>query len=186
MKLMFSNNLCAAYLVEIIGCFEKYHRKGYLGRTAMQKIAYFCQATGVPIPCSFEIYNYGPYSDQVTFSIDSLLADEVICDRSHSPSAYSNYRISSEGLRFLTEFESRIEPHREQIERVVAGLGGFKPQQLELIATLHFLAARRRSISGRSPSKNEVLSAFFSVKGNKFDKAEVGAWYDSLKEARLA
>ncbi|MGA2876650.1 MAG: hypothetical protein ABSE82_14070 [Nitrososphaerales archaeon] len=185
MKLMFSNTLCAAYLVEIVKSFEKYHGKGYLGRTAMQKLAYFCQATDVPIPCSFEIYNYGPYSDQVTFAVDSLLADEVICDSSNNPSVYSNYRISAHDVKFPPEFENRVRQSQKQIENVVHALGGFKPQQLELIATLHFLAARRRTIYGRTPSKEEVLNAFFGVKGNKFDKAEVGHWYDSLKRAEL-
>lgn len=185
MKLMFSNTLCAAFLVEIVKSFEKFHGKSYLGRTAMQKLAYFCQATGVPIPCSFEIYNYGPYSDQVTFAVDSLLADEVISDTSNNPSVYSNYRISGHDVKFPPELTKRVQQSERQIENVVHALGGFKPQQLELIATLHFVAARRRTIYGKAPSKEEVLNAFFGVKGNKFDKAEVGHWYDSLKRAEL-
>jgi uncharacterized protein len=184
MKLMFSNTLCSAYLVEIVRSFEKYHGNSYLGRTAMQKLAYFSQATGVPIPCSFEIYNYGPYSDQVTFAVDSLLADEVISDCSSSPS-YSNYRMLAQDPKFPIEFEKRIQPFRKQVQTVVKTLGKFKPQQLELIATLHFLANRQKSISGKTPAKEAVLKAFFAVKGAKFGKAEVGVWFDSLKSADL-
>jgi uncharacterized protein YwgA len=80
MSLLFSNNLCAAFLIEIVRSFERSHGSHYLGRTAMQKLAYFSQALGVPIPCSFEIYNFGPYSDAVTFTIESMIADDLIQD----------------------------------------------------------------------------------------------------------
>jgi uncharacterized protein YwgA len=185
MKLMFSNTLCSAFLVEIVKSFSKHHGNGYLGRTAMQKLAYFSQATGVPIPCSFEIYNYGPYSDQVTFAVDSLLADEVICDCSNNSTVYSNYQMADPDPKFHAEFEQRIQPFRRQIDMVVRSLGQFKPQQLELIATLHFLANRQKSIFGRPPAKEDVLKAFVDVKGGKFTRQEVGSWYDSLKTANL-
>jgi uncharacterized protein YwgA len=184
MKLMFSNTLCSAYLVEIVKSFEKNHGSSYLGRTAMQKLAYFSQATGVPIPCSFEIYNYGPYSDEVTFTVESLLADEVLCDTSGT-AAYSNYRMATVKAKFPEDLEKVVAPFRQQIDRVVKTLGGFKPQQLELVATVHFIANRIKSISGKAPAKADVLERFFSVKGEKFPKEDVGRWYDSLKTAKL-
>ena len=72
MELHFSNDICSAFVAEIIKTFRKQYPSGFLGRTAIQKLAYFCQVTGVPSPCSFEIYNYGPYSDEVKFSLDSF------------------------------------------------------------------------------------------------------------------
>ncbi len=87
--------------------------------------------------------------------------------------------------KFPAEFEQRIQPFRRQIDTVVKVLGQFKPQQLELIATLHFLANRQKSIFGKSPDKDDVLKAFVDVKGDKFTRQEVGRWYDSLKTANL-
>ena len=40
--------------------------KGYLGRTALQKIVYFLQISGVPMRYRFDIYHYGPYCDRIT------------------------------------------------------------------------------------------------------------------------
>ena len=80
---VFSKNLCAAYIAAIVRSFEKQSKSGYLGRTALQKLAYFSKELGVPIPCSFEIYTYGPYSDAITFDVDSLLADDVLVDESN-------------------------------------------------------------------------------------------------------
>ena len=81
-NLVYSDDLCSAFLAAIVKSFEQKYPKEYLGRTAMQKLTYFAKAVGIPIPCSFGIYTYGPYSDKVTFSIDSLLADEVLTDLS--------------------------------------------------------------------------------------------------------
>ncbi len=185
MELTFSNNLRAAYLAEFVRAFQKHYPSGFLGRTAIQKLAYFAQATGVPVPCSFEIYNYGPYSDQVTFSVDGLLADEVLMDTSPNSCRYSNYRLTVDYDLFPPELEKKVTPHREQIERVVKNLGSFRPEQLELIATLHFVHHRLESIHRRKPAQSSVVAEFHRIKGDKFSKDEVTAWYGSLRNAGL-
>lgn len=185
MELTFSNNLRAAYLTEFVRAFQKHFPNGFLGRTAMQKLVYFARATDVPVPCSFEIYNYGPYSDQVTFAVDGLLADEVLVDTSPYCSRYSNYRLASDKVLFPQELERKMTPHREQIDRVVKHLGSFRPEQLELIATLHFVHHRLESIHRKKPAQSAVIAEFHKVKGNKFDKHEVTAWYDALKNSGL-
>lgn len=185
MNLAFSNNLLAAYLTEFVRAFQTHYPNGFLGRTAMQKLVYFGKATGVPVPCSFEIYNYGPYSDQVTFKMDGLLADEILADTS-STSKYSNYRLQWRKVPFSPEIEKRIAPHRKQIEMLVKNLGSFRPEQLELIATLHFVHHRLESALGKKPSQSAVFGEFHKIKGDKFSRAEVSAWYDALKRSGLA
>jgi uncharacterized protein YwgA len=182
--LVYSNDTCSAFLAAIVRSFEENHPNGYLGRTAVQKLTYFAKAMGVPIPCSFGIYTYGPYSDTVTFSMESLLADEVVVDRSPKPD-YSNYRLGEHATDLLDAFDGEISPNVETIDRVVRALGGFRPQELELIATIHFIAMRQRQIRRREPGKSDVISEFKSIKGDKFGQQEVSAWYDALKKAGL-
>jgi len=184
MGLTFSNNLRAAYLTEFVRAFEKYYPNGFLGRTAIQKLAYFARAIGVPMPFSFEIYNYGPYSDHVTFAVDGLLADEVLRDTSPNSSKYSNYRLSSRSFRFPSSLQKQVSEFSPQIEAVVKNLGSFRPEQLELIATLHYVHHRQAAL-GRKPTQASVMSDFFRIKGDKFDKNEVSNWYDALKRAGL-
>lgn len=185
MELTFSNHLRAAYLTEFVRSFQKHHPNGFLGRTAIQKLAYFAQATGVPVPCSFEIYNYGPYSDQVSFAVDGLLADEVLMDTSPNSSKYSNYRLATNDAPFPQELEKKVLPHRGQIERVVKSLGSFRPEQLELIATLHFVHHRLESVQRKKPTQSAVFTEFHKIKGDKFGKDQVAAWYHSLRKAGL-
>lgn len=184
MELLFSDNILSAFLVEIVRIFEKRFPTHYLGRTATQKLIYFSRVVGVPIPCSFEIYNYGPYSDEVTFAVDSLLADEVLKDVSLNPSKYSNYKLNDSGFQFRPEISEYISPYLERIDRVICSLGRFEPPQLELLATLHFIAKKIQSLGGEA-TKNTVMNDFFKVKGNKFSADEVSSWYDALKSAQL-
>ena len=123
MELAFSNNIRAAYLTEFVRSFQRHYPNGFLGRTAIQKLVYFGRSTGVPVPCSFEIYNYGPYSDQVTFTVDGLLADEILTDTSANSSRYSNYKLSRKRICFASDIEKKVEPHRKQIEAIAKNLG---------------------------------------------------------------
>jgi hypothetical protein len=181
---VFSKNLCAAYVATIVRSFERQHKSGYLGRTAIQKLAYFSKELGVPIPCSFEIYTYGPYSDAITFDVDSLLADDVLLDQSRDKK-YSNYKLGPRANDFFRMMESDVEAWTRMIDTVVAVFGEFSPQDLELIATLHFVAQRQKTIGRAAPSRESVVDEFRQIKKNKFSIDEINGWYDSLKNAKL-
>ena len=64
----------------------------YLGRTAIQKILYFLQISGVPMRYRFDIYHYGPYCDRLSRDVEWLMADGVLKDASSNTRKYSNYR----------------------------------------------------------------------------------------------
>src|ERR1022692_4227645 len=100
--LVYSDNLLSAFTAAIIRSYQQHvGGRHYLGRTAIQKLVYFAKTLGVPIPSSFEIYTYGPYSDAVTFSVDSMLADDVLKDVSKVPQKYSNYRLGDSANKLL-------------------------------------------------------------------------------------
>lgn len=184
-ELVYSDNPLCAFLTAIVEAFEKHHgNQHYLGRTAMQKLSYFSQVLGVPIPCSFEIYTYGPYAEKVTFAIDSLLADDVLMDRSSS-SNYSNYRLGDNGRQVLGKYKSVVQPYVSRIERVVNTLGKLEPRQFELLATVHFVGGRLKQLKKREPSKKEVIDEFCAIKGDKFDKPTIENVYSALKAAHL-
>ena len=181
---VFSKNLCAAYIAALVRSFERAHKTGYLGRTALQKLAYFSKELGVPIPCSFEIYTYGPYSDSITFDVDSLLADDVLLDQSRDKK-YSNYKLGPAATDFFHAMESDIQTWLPMIDTVVEVFGGFSPQDLELIATLRFVAQRQNTVRMASPTRESVIDEFRQIKKNKFSIDEINSWYDALTNAKL-
>lgn len=182
-ELVYSNDRCSAFITAIVKAFEADHPASYLGRTAIQKLTYFAKVLGVPVPCSYGIYTYGPYSDTVTFAVESLLADDVIVDTSTNPK-YSNYRLGHNAEELLSVFAQEIDPHADKIGQTVKALGSFGPNELELIATLHFIAQRQIQTGGQS-SKNSVVLEFKSIKRDKFHNDEISKWYDALVKAGL-
>lgn len=184
MSLLFSNDLLSAYVTEVVKSFDSLRPSGYLGRTALQKLIYFCKAVGVPIPCSFEIYNFGPYSEEVTRSATALLADEALQDRSYT-GAYSSYTVGTNANEFSKEFLDDVARFRPTIDSIVRVLGPSKPETLELVATLHFVNARQRGISGSRPAKGSVIGEFKSIKGNKFSDEDIDYWYCWLEQSNL-
>ena len=181
--IVYSDDLCSAFVTAIVKSFEEHHPEGYLGRTAMQKLAYFAKVLGVPIPCSFGIYTYGPYSDTVTFSVESLLADEVLIDQSKNPK-YSNYRVGNNSEELLNAYADQLEPHKGAIDRIVEVLGRFDHRDLELIATLHFVARRQRQRTGEL-NNAAIIAEFKSIKKDKFTDEDINTWYKALKNAML-
>lgn len=184
-NLAYSDDLCSAFMALIVECYAKHiGDRHFLGRTAMQKLVYFAKVLGAPIPCSFEIYTFGPYSDTVTFAMDSLLADDVLKDISNKPN-YSNYRPGDNSNEILEKYRDAIGPYRGTVDSVVQSLGSFEPLQLELIATLHFSHHRLKQIAKKDPSKDEVVAEFKRVKKDKFTQSEIDSFYGALKNAKL-
>ena len=147
MSLLFSNNLCSAFVAEIVKSFQSAKPNGYLGRTALQKLVYFSKTVGVPVPCSFEIYNFGPYSEEVTKSVSALLADEQIMDVS-SASKYSSSRRDSGNLLNLSLAETS--KYRVLIDSIVNVLGDSKPETLELWRHYTLSTPVKRELVGRN------------------------------------
>jgi hypothetical protein len=67
----------------------------------------------------------------------------------------------------------------------VKSLGGFKPTELELIATLHFIGRKLPNLIERKATKKEIVREFKSIKGEKFSDQEIGSWYEALVRAGL-
>lgn len=184
-NLIFSDDLCCAFMAAIVRSYQqKVGDTHYLGRTAMQKLVYFAKALNIPIPCSFEIYTYGPYSDAVTFSVESMMADDVIKDISPK-AAYSNYRLGDNATEILEKYSDALSPYNDQIDGLVSVLGKFKPDQLELIATLHFAHESLKRIDRKEPDKQAVIDEFRRFKKDKFPEKEVESGYEALMSAKI-
>lgn len=159
--------------------------KGYLGRTALQKILYFLQTSGVPMRYRFDIYHYGPYCDRITRDAEWLLADEVLKDTSLSSERYSNYRPGPNAPELIRTHSFALEPHQSTITRVVRGLLPLQPEHLELLATLDYLFRQLKAGGGCGPWKERVIDRFLQVKKDKFTREAVASAYDSLVRAGL-
>ena len=185
MALVLTGTWEQALLVVAASAAAPESNNGYLGRTALQKILYFLQISGVPMRYRFEIYHYGPYCDRISRDVELLLADGVLKDASSNPEKYSNYRPGDAAEELLQPHKDRLNEYRATITNVVKALLPFQPGHLEILATLDYLYRQLRAGGGQGPWKERVMSRFVDVKKDKYDQAEVGNAYDSLVRANL-
>lgn len=159
--------------------------KGYLGRTALQKIVYFLQLSGIPMRYRFDIYHYGPFCARISRDVEWLVADGVLRDASFSPEKYSNYRPGDAAEELLRSHVDALQNHQETINKVVQTLLPLDPAHLELLATLDYLYRQIKAGGGSGPWKERVINRFMEVKKDKFQRDNVSAAYDAMVQADL-
>jgi uncharacterized protein len=159
-------------------------QKTFLGRTAVQKLIYFLHVLGVPMGYKFAIHHYGPFSDEIMSDMEWLLADAVVVDLA-AESRYSNYGPGPKTDELFDRHKDFIEAVRRQTRTVCSALVPMKPQQLELLATLHYAYRVEKGRGGTGPWKSRVVDRFRSFKGEKFSETEIGPTFDRMAEIGL-
>ena len=155
-----------------------------LGRTILQKLCYFAKASGVPLPFSFEIYHYGPFSQEIFEVVDGLAIDEVVTDSSADP-GQSDYRPGPNCDHLLGFFAEDIERYSTDLDRVAATFSELNPSSMELVSTIHYINSSLRQWNKQAASKEEVVEKVYQIKGSKFSRDSVDRVYDVLLKARL-
>src|SRR5574340_283501 len=164
-ELAFANDLADALVAYLIGRYRDVSPYK-LGRTILQKLCYFAEASGVPLGFRFGMYHYGPFSVDVFRSVDALLLDDVIKDGSDDP-ARSEYE-PGENWKFLLEsFSHDLGGYKEVLDTVAKMFCKLDPSQMELVSTIHYVHNSHREWSRAAPSKEEVVDSVLDIKKGK-------------------
>ncbi|MDD2422388.1 MAG: hypothetical protein PHU78_09670 [Heliobacteriaceae bacterium] len=153
-----------------------------LGRTLIQKICYFLKAKGIPLDFKFDIYHYGPYSQELYSRMDELVADGIVIDRSEQKSK-SVYKPGENTDELMNQHD--ISQYIDEIDDIIKLFNQFHPTEMELLATIHYLQTTATKYYGTAPTKNEVVEKVLTVKRDKFSQELISRAYDALKQADL-
>ena len=123
-----------------------------LGRTILQKLCYFANASGVPLPFRFEIYHYGPFSQEIFDRTENLLLDDVIEDLS-GDRGRSNFVPGPNLDSFLGRFDETIRQHETKLHRVARMFSHLDPSEMELVSTIHYIHSSHREWSHAKTSE---------------------------------
>lgn len=182
-QIFFADKIADALLAYLIKSYNEASDRT-LGRTILQKLCYFAKASGVPLPFRFEIYHYGPFSQEIFYRTEDLLLDGVIEDRS-SGHGRSDF-VSGPNLdSFLNRFGEAIRQHETNLKRVATMFSRLDPSQMELVSTIHYMHSSHREWFKEVPSKNAVVASVLQVKRDKFNRQTVERAYEILREAAL-
>lgn len=148
-----------------------------LGKTKLQKLVYFLQQLDADLGYRFELHKYGPYSYDLAGDLSVLENLEVI--RVHREPGGSGYQIS-EARRPVDVSEALLRRTETALNRVVGTLAPLGAQELEVMATVHFIAQalRRRN---REPRREEVLDIVKSLKPS-YNQTFIEEQYARLSE----
>jgi len=141
-----------------------------VGKTRLQKSAYFLEAKGLGFGIDFSYYRYGPYSEDLANFAD---------DAKNSGLIDIEWKTSSDGAKYavfrslLTGFiEDQSDTKRR---RVLEILEHYSAVEVELAATAHFLSKngyatapweetkRRKSSKADTERLNRARQLFFEV-----------------------
>lgn len=167
-----------------VACLAR--RKGEIyGKKAFQKYMYFLSSRGVPLPLTFRIHHFGPFSRELDEQIEHFEMLGAIQTRLQEGgrSGASPYVVITPGKNadeIVDGAAEFVECYGPVIEDVVRRLPS-EPLELELLSTVHFVAESIRALSGSDFSdKKETVSEVLKIKKDKFDESKVSAAFDDL------
>jgi uncharacterized protein YwgA len=175
----FSTTKDAAFLAYIAKRWFDLTGKGP-GRTQLQKLCYFSKAKGIPFTFEFVLYRFGPFSQEIYNSTDSLILDGVLLDQRREATWSHQYIPGDLMEEFISQNWETIVNHKADLDLVVESLEGLDPQSLELISTIHYARRGLKDYYDNEPTKDEVVELAYKAKKAKFAKKVIAEVYEIL------
>ncbi len=142
-------------VAEIVRRIDQTRYAWPVGRTRLQKIAYFATRTGVPTGFEYVEASYGPFTHDLAGALGRLINNGVLTER-----PIGRMLAVRPGPTFddaSARYQDAVQPHEATIQRVVDLLVRLDSRHTEIAASVHFAAGVVASELGRRPSEREVL-----------------------------
>ena len=143
-------------LVEILARIESEPYHWPVGRTTLQKIAYFATESGLATDLSHSRGSFGPYSPNLKARITQLVNNGLIVEERRGQMFEARTGPTFQDAR--TVYNAAISGSEPIIERVSDLFLRMNTRQSEIAATVHFADKALISELGRLPSEMEVLA----------------------------
>jgi len=168
-------------------------RSGTLpGKKAIQKFVYFLKEAGLPVRFRFQWYKFGPYSEELAYYLDDLVAEGMIKSSQMSipllvetgEGTQYNFSIAKRGEVTLAQLNFS-QNEVSKIDRILDFVREISPQNLELYASVHYLVKFYSTKSERMRFPEGLPDLMEDYKPGRFPPQEVKAVYHILKRHSL-
>ena len=162
------------------------------GKKVFQKLVYFLKEAGLPVRFRFMWDKWGPYSQELAYYIDDLVAEGLVksstttapLHREGTQGIQYNYSITTKGSENVPD----LGPSDEKSQKIAKVLKLAKEvswQNLELYASVHYLVKFNSTRSDRM-SLPEGLDKLMDVyKPQRFSSGDVKTAYYVLRQYGL-
>lgn len=157
-------------IAEIVGRVEAQRYHWPVGRTIVQKTAYFATVAGLPTGLQFTRASFGPFAADLKPAVARLLTNGVLREQPRGQMieiltgpAFDDARAS---------YKSQLEQWEDLIDRVVDLATRFDTRGAEIAATVHYATETLRSAWGRSPTVSEVIAYVEEWKGGRHPRVQ--------------
>jgi hypothetical protein len=126
-----------------------------VGRTRLQKLAYFATVAGVPTGLEFVEGSYGPFARDLAKLLSRLVNNGVLTEE-----RLGRMLAVRPGPAFddaIARNREAIQPYEPTIQRVTDLLARLDSQRTEIAASVHFAAESLTGQLCRRPTEREVL-----------------------------
>jgi len=140
---------------------------GQEGRKRLQKIAFVSKSLGYPVPGPFIFHSHGPYSPALAAQLNDARDFGLLRGSLEEP-----YRLSEKGVEFARTFLLQHPDEKQPlkiVDRVAAEIGAESTTNLELLATVFYLAAVGYEGPDQTAKKVEEL------KPQRFSREEIAS-----------
>lgn len=182
-KILVCNTFDDAIVAYVV---QKWREVGntHFGRTMVQKVCYFLKAKGIPLEYDFDMYHYGPYSQELYYRVDELMADGIINDESNTKNK-SQYLPGQNNSELVDCYLEELSTWIPVLNQVINSFSNASPSDMELLATTHYFENTMHKYYKRTPDTKELVEKVYEVKNGKFDRDKVLRAYEQLKEIGL-
>ena len=144
---------------------------GIMGRTAIQKLIYFASQKGI-VEGHFIPHYYGPYSEEVSRAIMSLLSLNFVKEALFSASDWPynfrryTYSLTEEGVGLLKLIEAEYSSEYQELKTIVEtskDVAGLSILIMSCAAKVHYILKRRREAMNSKPVAKRRGEAAFQI-----------------------
>lgn len=150
-----------------------------------QKVAYFLGVAGWSAELDFVPSHYGPYSQAVDRFISHVEGHFISGYGDGGSGSKAVLELGGEALRQARELLGDDRDHRTALDRLEEIVDGFEfPYGIELLATVHYVAARSEGLARIDDVVGEI-KAWSKRKGEIFRREQAALAYDHLVAVSL-
>lgn len=144
-----------------------------LGKKVSQKMFYFFERKGIALNLRYGIHYYGPYSSKLDNALHILESEDYIKINTNGVT-----HVISIGKKKVSDVLTNEE--KDIAKSVIDSFAHKSPLELEALATMDYIAN-----SMNCTTKDQIISTFKAIKGDKFNGAIINKTYNELKRLDL-